>query len=164
MASEREQFVQAWEQEHGITARVIGALPEAKLEFKPWEKAMSARELAWHQVGAERFFVEGCLAGKLAPGAAPPAPATLKEIQATFDRQHKELVGKFKTADDRQLGKMIQIPVGPKQMGDMPVMGVLWMGVILHGAHHRGQLSVYLRMMGGKVPSIYGPTADERWW
>lgn len=42
-------------------------------------------------------------------------------------------------------------------------MGILWTGVVMHAAHHRGQLSVYLRLMGEKVPSIYGPSADEPW-
>jgi uncharacterized damage-inducible protein DinB len=43
----------------------------------------------------------------------------------------------------------------------MPASGLLWNGVLMHQVHHRGQLSVYIRMMGGKVPSIYGPSGDE---
>lgn len=164
MPSEKEQFLQTWRQEHATTAKVIGAIPEAKLDFKPHQKSMSTRELAWHLVELERFFVEGCLAGKIEPGQFPPAPSTLKEILATFDRRHRELVEKVKKADDRQLAKPLQIPVGPKQRGEAPAMSILWMGVVMHGCHHRGQLSTYLRLMDAKMPSIYGPSADEPWW
>ncbi len=164
MPSEREQFLQTWGQEHATTAKVIAAIPEGKLDFKSHERSKSARELAWHLVNAERFFVESCLAGKIGPAPDTPAPKSLKEILATFDRQYRDLAGKLKGADERQLGRLIQIPVGPKQMGEMPAMAILWMGVVMHCCHHRGQLSVYLRMMGAKVPSIYGPSSDEPWW
>ena len=164
MPSEKEQFVQTWDMEFATTQKVLRTIPEGKLEFKPTPKVMSARELAWHIVGAEKFFVEGCLAGKIEPSPPPPAPATLQEILSTYDRQHQELIGKVKAADDRQLAKMIHMPVGPKQMGDVPAIGVLWMGVVMHLCHHRGQLSTYLRLMDAKVPSIYGPSGDEPWW
>jgi uncharacterized damage-inducible protein DinB len=164
MPTEKEQFLQTWEQEHAKTAKVIAAIPEGKLDFKPHEKSRSAGDLAWHFVNAERFFVESCLAGKIEPGPETPAPKSLKEIQATYDRQYRELVGKLKGADERQLNRSIQIPVGPKQTGEMPAMAILWMGVVMHCCHHRGQLSVYLRMMGAKVPSIYGPSGDEPWF
>jgi uncharacterized damage-inducible protein DinB len=57
---------------------------------------------------------------------------------------------------------MIKFPVGPKQMGDFRKADVLWM-MMMDAIHHRGQFSVYVRMAGGKVPSIYGPSADEPW-
>lgn len=164
MPSEKEQFLKTWEQEHATTAKVMAAIPEGKLDFKPHEKSMSARVLAWHFVNAERFFVESCLAGKIEPRPDVPPPATLKEILVTYDRQYRELAGKLKGADERHLGRLIQIPVGPKQMGEVPALGILWMGVVMHCCHHRGQLSVYLRMMGAQVPSIYGPSADDPWW
>ena len=63
MSSEKEQFLQTWQQEHATTAKVMRAIPDGKSDFKPHPKVMSARELAWHIVGAEKFFVEGCLAG-----------------------------------------------------------------------------------------------------
>ncbi len=87
----------------------------------------------------------------------------MREILATFDGLHRELVQKVRAADDRALSGTVKFYVAPKQMGDVPVMSLLWMGVLRHSIHHRGQLSVYLRMMGEKVPSIYGPSADEPW-
>lgn len=164
MKSEKEQFLQTWGQEHATTAKVIAAIPEGKLDFKPHEKSRSARELAWHLVNAERFFVESCLAGKIGPAPESPAPKSLKEILATFDRQYGQLAAKLKEADEQQLARPMQFYVAPKQMGEVPIMGILWMGIVMHCCHHRGQLSVYLRMMGAKVPSIYGPSGDEPWF
>jgi uncharacterized damage-inducible protein DinB len=57
---------------------------------------------------------------------------------------------------------MVKAPVGPGKMGDLRKVDVLW-STLQDQIHHRGQFSVYLRMAGGKVPSIYGPTADESW-
>ncbi|MHB8852143.1 MAG: DinB family protein [Ignavibacteriaceae bacterium] len=53
-------------------------------------------------------------------------------------------------------------PVAPKKMGDVRCIDLAWM-MLLDMIHHRGQFSIYLRMAGGKVPSIYGPSADEPW-
>jgi uncharacterized damage-inducible protein DinB len=51
---------------------------------------------------------------------------------------------------------------GPRQPADFPTMHFLWF-ILMDAVHHRGQFSVYLRMSGAQVPSIYGPTADEPW-
>lgn len=85
MGSEKEQFLQVWEQESATTVKVIEAIPEGKLHFKPPERSRSTRESAWHLVETERAFVEGCLAGKMEPRPGPPAPGTLQEILAGFD-------------------------------------------------------------------------------
>ena len=66
-------------------------------------------------------------------------------------------------ASDDDLRKRTHFLVGPRQMGEMTRMEMLWF--LLHDEiHHRGQFSVYQRIAGGKVPSIYGPTADEQWF
>ena len=63
---------------------------------------------------------------------------------------------------DADFNKTIKFMVGPGKMADLRTADVLWTGV-MDAVHHRGQFSVYLRMAGGKVPSIYGPSADEPW-
>ena len=71
-------------------------------------------------------------------------------------------MAKVSKLSDDQLNKTIQFPIGPGKMGDFRVAEVLWM-TVQDQIHHRGQFSVYLRLAGAKVPSIYGPTADETW-
>lgn len=163
MASEKDQFLQVWETEFATTRKLIAAIPEANRDFRPHEKCRSARELAWHLVEAETFFVEGCLTKALEFQKGPEAPATIREVLETFDRQHRGLMQKVRVADGRTLHGTVKFYVAPKQMGDVPIMEILWKGVVMHAVHHRGQLSVYLRMMGEKVPSIYGPSTDEPW-
>ena len=65
-------------------------------------------------------------------------------------------------ASEEALNKTVQFPVGPGKMGDFRAMDVLWTS-LMDQVHHRGQFSVYLRLAGAKVPSIYGPSADEPW-
>lgn len=82
--------------------------------------------------------------------------------RAGFEKSHKEMVAKVKKTPEADLNKTVKFFVGPKQMGDVRRMDVLWM-MVMDSVHHRGQFSVYLRMSGGKVPSIYRPSADEPW-
>ena len=63
---------------------------------------------------------------------------------------------------ESRLLETVSFFTAPKQMGPMPVIELMWF-MVMDSIHHRGQLSVYLRMMGAKVPSIYGPSADEPW-
>jgi uncharacterized damage-inducible protein DinB len=63
---------------------------------------------------------------------------------------------------DDQLDSTVQFPTGPGKMGNYTKQEFLWF-LLSDQIHHRGQFSIYLRMAGGKVPSIYGPTADEPW-
>jgi uncharacterized damage-inducible protein DinB len=160
---ELEEFLRVWDMETATTRKLIAAVPEAKRDFRPHEKARSARELAWHLVGAEKFFIEGCLARAFQFKTGPDAPASIGEILVTLDRQHPELMRNLRQADDQRFQGTVKFYVAPKQMGDMPVMAILWGLVVMHSVHHRGQLSAYLRIMGEKVPSIYGPSLDEPW-
>jgi uncharacterized damage-inducible protein DinB len=65
-------------------------------------------------------------------------------------------------ASDADLNKTVKFFVAPKKMGDVRRLDFLWL-LLMDMVHHRGQFSVYLRMADGKVPSIYGPSADEPW-
>jgi len=67
-----------------------------------------------------------------------------------------------KATPDSRLAETVTFPSGPKQTADYPVIDFLWF-MLMDSIHHRGQMSVYIRPAGGKVPSIYGPSADEPW-
>jgi len=159
--SEKEMYLQGWEREAQTTVKVLKAFPPDKLDFKPHEKSRSARDLAWTFVG-EEAMVEMIVKGKIDFGGSPQAPATMAEILSAYEATHKGMVEKVKSMSEADYNSTIQFPVGPKQMGDFRKADVLWM-MMMDAIHHRGQFSVYLRMAGGKVPSIYGPSADEPW-
>ncbi|MGH7595911.1 MAG: DinB family protein [bacterium] len=160
--TEKEMYLQSWEREFQTTLKVLKAYPADKLDFKPHERSRSARELAWTFV-EELAFIGMVVKGQLEMGGQKPKPpATMKEILAAFESSQKEMAGKVKSLSEADYNSMIKFPIGPKQMGDFRKADVLWM-IMMDQVHHRGQFSVYLRMAGGKVPSIYGPTADEPW-
>ncbi len=160
--TEKEMFLQTWDREHQITTKVLRAYPPDKLDIKPSALSRTARELAWVFV-AEQAVVDMVVKGQLdMSGAEPAPPATMQEILAVFEKMQKEMVGKVKKLSEADYNGMMKFMVGPKQMGDVRRADALWM-TLMDQVHHRGQLSVYLRMAGGKLPSIYGPTADEPW-
>jgi uncharacterized damage-inducible protein DinB len=161
-SSLKQQFVDMFTRESATTRRVLKALAETDTEFRPRPTSPSAREIA------AIFTIEQ--AGTAAaltnnwqwPPQFPPAPASFSEVLANFEAtNHAVLQALANTPDDR-LFDTVQFFTGPKQFGEVRVIDLLWF--MLHdGIHHRGQLSVYLRMNGGKVPSIYGPSRDEPW-
>jgi uncharacterized damage-inducible protein DinB len=70
---------------------------------------------------------------------------------------------KIRALDDDAMNGPVKMPIGPKQIGEVRRGDALWM-FLNDQIHHRGQLSVYVRMVGGCVPSIYGPSKDEPWF
>ncbi len=159
--SEKEMIAQQLEQEMQTTLRVLKAYPEGKLDLRPSEKSRTARELAWTLVLDTKAF-SGALDGNLNFEGMPKPPQSLKEIITALEESRKELTSKLGRLPEQQLKNTVKFPVGPKQMGDVPLNAFGWLSIKDH-VHHRGQFSVYLRLAGGKLPSIYGPTADEPW-
>ncbi len=161
--SEKEQFLTTWEREAGTTLKVLKAYPGTKVDLKPHEKARSAKELAWtfvfEGVGGVQG-VEGEL--KFPPKNMPAMPPNWDGMIAECERAFRGLADRVKTVSDAQLNTTVKFFTGPKQMGDVRRLDFLWF-LLMDMVHHRGQFSVYLRMAGGKVPSIYGPSGDEPW-
>jgi uncharacterized damage-inducible protein DinB len=79
-----------------------------------------------------------------------------------FDATTKAAQQALANTPESRLLETVPFFTGPKQMGNVRVIDILWF-MLLDSIHHRGQLSVYVRMTGGKVPSIYGPSGDEPW-
>jgi len=158
-----QRFLQMLEQEHATTMKVLRAYPADQADLRPAEKSKTARELACVFAVESRMGVDAATTGfdfeKMSP---PEIPADFSEIVDQVEAAHQKLVETVRAQSEEHLHGTIQFFVGPKTLGDVVRMDFLWM--LLHDQiHHRGQFSVYLRMAGGKVPSIYGPTADEPW-
>jgi uncharacterized damage-inducible protein DinB len=160
--SEKDMFINTWEREFQTTLRVLKALPADKADLKPAEKSKSAKDLAWTFFAEEGVMIDGVCKGKIDFASMPKPPATLHEVISAYENSHKGNVDKVKALTEAELNSSIPFMVAPKQMGQVRRADLLWMAV-MDSVHHRGQLSVYLRIAGAKVPSIYGPTADEPW-
>jgi len=160
--TEKDMFIQTCEHEFPITMKLLKAYPADRLDYRPHEKSRTARDLAWIFAG-EQGVIDMCLKGKIDfSGPMPPPPKTMNEILTGYEQVYKANLGKVKAMSEADYNSMIGFPSGPGKMMQMRKADVLWM-TVMDAVHHRGQMSVYIRLAGGKVPSIYGPTADEPW-
>ena len=164
--SPKQQFLDAYEREHAITMRVLRAFPPEQSELRPHPVCKPARELAWIFV-LERGLGKAGLANVFASGDAggpsPAAPASWDAVLAALEAAHADFRNTFASYTDAQLLEPIKFFGGPKTLIDMRRIDFAWF-ILSDQIHHRGQMSIYLRLAGAKVPSIYGPTADEPWF
>jgi uncharacterized damage-inducible protein DinB len=142
------------------TARVLGAVPIDRLDYRPDPKSKTALGLIRHITLEDEWFLKSIVAGSFNPppddsdacGILTPADAVAcygKRISAALDRVRQLTPDQLTRTVD-----LFGIVQGP---------AVQFIGMALkHSVHHRGQLSAYLRAMGGTVPGIYGPSADTR--
>lgn len=159
--SGKARFHDTYEREYATTLKVLRAYPADQSSLKPAERSNSALTLAWTFVVEESLLVKA-LKGIPMFGGSPKAADSWNGVIEAFEKGHEEVVEQLRDPNNANLKGTVKFMVAPKQMGDVPLSQFLWF--ILHDQiHHRGQLSVYLRMAGGKLPSIYGPTADEPW-
>jgi uncharacterized damage-inducible protein DinB len=158
----KQQLLNALTREHATTLKILRAFPAGQSEFKPHERSNTARQLAWTFV-MEQGLMMGALSGTLKlSGKFPPAPDSYDAIVSQFQQDFDKVTSLVESVSDDSLDETVKFFTGPGQMGDVPKLDVVWFA-LSDQIHHRGQLSVYLRMSGGKVPSIYGPSADEPW-
>jgi len=155
----REYFLERLNAERPYFVRMLQALPPDKLDYKPHERSPSAHELAW-TLAAE---IDACL--KVAKefqtewnSAPPPAIAGIIE---QFERASAQLAEQIAKMDEASWDRKAQFLYEGKVVMEKPAGEFLWY-ILFDAIHHRGQLSAYIRPMGGKVPAIYGPSADEQ--
>ena len=161
--SEIDAFRSTFENEYKTTRKLLHAYPASKAGMKPHEKAKSAQELAWMLTLNQMILVPALSVDELTGSGLPGPPATWNEVLSAFDAAHKETAAKISGVSESKWNSPFKMPVGPKEMGSMLRGQAMWM-FLYDSIHHRGQFSTYLRMAGAKVPSIYGPTADEPWF
>ena len=143
--------------ENRITRSVIEAIPLDKGDYRPDEISMSALGLAWHIVFAENRFIDAVLTGAfdITPTPMPESIKNSKDLLAVYQKDFESRIAKLEKLSSEDLLKIVDF------RGIFQLPAVMYLGFILHhSVHHRGQLSMYLRPMGAKVPSIYGESYD----
>jgi uncharacterized damage-inducible protein DinB len=162
MMSAVQQFTNAFEQETATTLKLLRAYPESASELKPTAVLKNARELAF-MFAAELNMVTLVLRNELKlPMEFPQVPGKWSDVVAAFESAVGTLRAQLAQTTDEDMYSTTMFYTGPKQMGELPKIQVAWM-MLCDQIHHRGQFSVYMRIAGAKVPSIYGPSADEPW-
>ncbi len=150
-------LLDALEQEMQTTAKVLSAMPSGHDDYRPAEKCMTAIDLAWHIAAADLALLRGTATGQFDFSAARPAElGTGTQISGWYLAEMPKAIAALRELDGEACAAVIEAGGG----WAMPRVGFLQV-TLAHGIHHRGQLSAYLRPMGGKVPSIYGGSADE---
>ena len=153
--TEKERFLGLFEWEAETTTRVLKAYPPDKLDLRPHEKSRSAKELM------QTFIAEGVAMIQICDGAIDwtkvvgPDLATAEELIVAFEGMMTQVIDKIKATPGEDLEKPMDW-IGRQA----PRLEAL-MSMLFDQVHHRGQMSVYIRLADGKVPSIYGPSADE---
>ena len=162
----RESLLPEFDHEVVITRRTLEAVSEYKLAWRPHEKSFSLGGLATHLAdlcdwGAETLTGD---AFDVEPNGVPWKPkaevSSVQELLERFDQSSGAMRVELAEASDELLLGQWSLLKNGKTMMTMPRVAVVRTWILNHLVHHRGQLSVYLRLTGSKVPSIYGPSAD----
>jgi uncharacterized damage-inducible protein DinB len=144
--------------EHAVTRRVIEAIPLDKGEYSPESFTKSAVDLAWHIAGAEHRFMEAVTTGAFdfSNTGRPASLTNSADVSHWYAGVFEDDVKRVAALEAAALSKMIDF----RGIMSLPAVSFLLIG-LKHSIHHRGQLSMYLRPMGAKVPSIYGESYDS---
>ena len=150
---EKSLFTNFWTKESKTTRNVLARIPEGS-QYRPDPKSRTAQDIAWQILCEERMLIDALENGK-AEWAPTPAPATMKEIVETYEKQSASIAERLAALPEAKWAGTLEFfgrhgPASP----------MAW-SFLFDIVHHRGQITTYLRPMGSTVPQIYGPSADE---
>ena len=161
----KDALLPEYDQEMGTTRLLLERVPMERAGWKPHDRSMTLGELAAHIVsivGWVSTVVDGASYDVASESDRPEPFATTDALLAAFDagveRARRAIDGK----SDAEMMAPWTLKKGGQELFTVPRIGVVRSFLMNHLIHHRGQLSVYLRMQDVKIPSIYGPSADER--
>ena len=153
----REFYLQRKQSEFPVFMNVLKALPKDQLSYKPDERSPSAEQLVWTLTSELSACLDVVKTNQAEWKSLPPPP--IDEMLEMFERSSNELTELVSKMDEEAWDRTAKFYYGGKVVSEQPAGEFLWF-ILFDAIHHRGQLSAYLRPMGGKVPSIYGPSAD----
>lgn len=153
-------FLQSRRQaEYPVFTKVLKALPTGRFNYRPHERSPSAAEIVWTLALETRACCDLVDAGRMNWKPEPP-PADPEAILSAFHQHSAALDDRIARLDESGWQKTAQLLVNDKLVREGPLGEFLWY-IFFDAIHHRGQLSTYIRPMGGQVPSIYGPSGDD---
>ncbi len=150
--------------EVAITKRILERVPEEKLTWKPHEKSMALGQLALHLAtipgGIARLAQQDSF-DVLGASFVPPQPKSLEDILSAYQQSVREAEEFLSGLTDESARASWRLMKGERELFQQPREALLRSIMLNHWYHHRGQLSVYLRLLDVPVPVIYGRSADE---
>jgi len=168
MTTLRDFFLAKLEREVDLVRKAIERVPEDRNDYKPHERSMElgylaalvAGMLGWIAMMVERDELN--LDDPSSDGFRTRAVATQSELLTSLDDGVAKARRALASTNDEHLAKPWAFKMNGNVVSQQPRSIMIADAVFSHLAHHRGQLTVYLRMAGSTVPAIYGPSADER--
>ena len=155
-----------FDREMGQTRKVLDRVPDGQFDWRPHPTSMTVGRLAEHLAEFPLWATMTMSQGELDMMTSRPAdyqsPATRAAVLAMFDANLKTGRTHLVNKTDGEFDAPWTLKAGGKEMFTMPKASVMRAFVLNHMVHHRGQMTVYLRMLGVKIPSIYGPSGDEQ--
>ena len=158
--NELELFRKTWEREHDKTMKLLESLPRDQYDFRPDPDGRSLGELAWHLAEGEGYGSFAIERGGFVRDAKPEGlerPRRVEELAPAYTRIHRDAVARIAKVREEDLDRSIQFFTGQP----ITIRDVLWDFMLLHGIHHRGQLTMLARQAGGKPVSAYGPSRES---
>ena len=156
-----EPFIAELQHEAATTRKMLERVPQDALAWKPHEKSRTLGEIAAHIANLPGLFIATLNRDEFDRYDYKSAVATSSDILETFDRNISGALEVLKTQSDERLLASWRYKYGERVIFEMPRLAVIRAMALNHMIHHRGQLSVYLRLLDIPLPSVYGPTADE---
>lgn len=162
MMSLSKALAEELQQEAVATRKMLERVPQDAFDWKPHEKSTTLGGLASHIAQLPGMVVPILTMDELDFGNFEPfMPASVSELVGKFDKNIADAVGQLKEQPDEHLLKTWRMLSNGKVFFEMPRAAFIRSVMLNHLIHHRGQLSVYLRLRDVPLPSVYGPTADE---
>src|ERR1700733_1303745 len=155
----REFHLERRKAELPIFLAVLKSLPADRLDYKPHDRSPSAEQLVWTLTSELRTCHEVVKEHKTEWPQEPPP--SFEEMLKRFEQWSEELIALITAMDESSWCRVAKFFYAGKVISEQPAGQFLWF-ILFDAIHHRGQLSAYLRPMGGAVPAIYGPSADSR--
>jgi len=162
-----ELLLPEFDEEMAATRRVLERVPDGNASWKPHPKSMTLGRLATLVAELPAWVVNTITRDELdiMPPGGPPlkfeALDRTSRILELFDRNAAAARAALATASDAEFKKPWAFKVGGRTVATNPKFTVYRRTVLNHLVHHRGQLTVYLRLNDAAIPAVYGPTADE---
>lgn len=158
-----DSLVQEFEQEAPITRRVLERVPLDKKDWKPHQRSTSLGNLASWMANAPGFTATMMHTDGLDVGnwESFPVPASTSALLAVFDQGCNAARAGLAKLDDAAAARPWSFRMGGKVLNSMPRIAFARLFLLSDAIHHRGQMSVYLRLLEVPVPAIYGPSADD---
>jgi uncharacterized damage-inducible protein DinB len=160
MSTDYEVLLKQWALEAEATVALMNTLPPGRYDFRPDPEGRSIGELAWHLAEVDAYVTVGIAQGAFRFDVKPPhleRPRTVEALAPAFRVVHDEAVARLRPLSATDLDRQVTYADGTA----WTIRDLLWRKVLLHGAHHRGQLALLCRMAGGVPVGLYGPNREE---